>query len=332
LSRSVPVQEDTLIAAQQREKYEANLLSSLQAWKPPWEAKLNEISFEEKPLAAASGELGVAYKGKYRGHDVLVKKLRCQSMSIATMDAIKRDAEKLSEIAHPNLARFYAVSSYEVFLAISEFIDGQILYEYLRGPISDSELQHNVRCLKWMRQTADAMAHLHARDITHRLLTTKNIIIDRSNNVKLVDFGLDYVKSWWRKNGGAISEVAYVAPEAITNTASFLPSADVYSFGVCAAEMFARGPVWGDLAPRTIVAGVTVTGRTPTSPSATPNELVEIIESCWRTPAMIRPQFVDIIKSLSEVHLQILDPTALLQATDRAKTAAVKLTTTTRAN
>ena len=41
-----------------------------------------------------------------------------------------------------------------------------------------------------MEQLFKAMSHLHAQNIIHRDLKPQNIMIDKNNNVRLIDFGL----------------------------------------------------------------------------------------------------------------------------------------------
>ena len=44
--------------------------------------------------------------------------------------------------------------------------------------------------MKWMIQTADAVAHLHSCNVVHRDLKADNVLLTASEDVKLGDFGL----------------------------------------------------------------------------------------------------------------------------------------------
>lgn len=101
--------------------------------------------------------------------------------------------------------------------------------------------------MKWMRQTVDALAHLHSRDIVHRDLKADNVLLTAHEDVKLADFGLarEFVAlktdalldddSWMNSYiqcymNSEVGPVHWVAPEVFDR--HYTEKADVFSLGV----------------------------------------------------------------------------------------------------
>src|SRR5262249_19984782 len=99
----------------------------------------------------------------------------------------RTEAKAASGLNHPNICVIYDVGETEdgrPFLAM-EFIDGltiEVLMEQRRLPIRE--------ILTIGVQIAGALEVAHARRIVHRDIKPANIMLDRSGQVKVLDFGL----------------------------------------------------------------------------------------------------------------------------------------------
>lgn len=83
-------------------------------------------------------------------------------------------------ISHPN-------HHYMVF----EFIDGGQLLDYI---ISHGRLRERA-ARKFARQIGSALNYCHRNSIVHRDLKIENILISKSGNIKIIDFGLSNLYS-----------------------------------------------------------------------------------------------------------------------------------------
>ena len=136
-----------------------------------------------------NGAFGVVYKVKDEetARVYALKDIPCSSAS-KIMNAIG-EIRTLNQISHENVISVIDADSHDDdgrvhVLILTEYCAGGTLNDRLARPSSE-ELN-----LKWMRQTVDALAHLHSRDIVHRDLQADNVLLTTHEDVKLADFGL----------------------------------------------------------------------------------------------------------------------------------------------
>jgi serine/threonine-protein kinase len=97
-----------------------------------------------------------------------------------------------------------------------------------------------------LRQIADGLGALHARDIVHRDLKPANILIADAQPL-IADFGLaglgtdplgdTQASTGLTMQGDVFGTPGYMAPELATGVHDAKPSSDIFSFGIIAYEM-----------------------------------------------------------------------------------------------
>lgn len=187
------------------------------------------------------GGYGVVYKAKdlRLGREVAVKLMR---QSVAINDTLKarsqREAQMLSSLRHKNIVSCYAVGYLQSSMyCVMEFISGTNLLRKIelgpKGRLNWSEASQLVM------QVANGMHHAHSMGITHRDLTTGNILVTTENNenlAKVVDFGLGGTfgeMSRWQKltqPGDVMGTPLYMSPEQCS-AGEVDQRTDIYSLG-----------------------------------------------------------------------------------------------------
>ena len=192
------------------------------------------------------GAFGVVYKVKDEAsYEVYaLKDVLCLNAS-ALRNAL-RQASALSQILHKNLITIVVPDEFLYskglhMLLLTEYCSGGSLNDRLARPSSE-EMN-----MKWICQTAAALAHLHSCGVVHRDLKADNVLLTATDDVKLADFGLarEYTAlkridvkqdegSWltsytqYYMNSG-VGLVHWVAPEFFAGR--YTEKADVFSLG-----------------------------------------------------------------------------------------------------
>ncbi len=167
---------------------------------------------------------------------------------------LQRETAALQEIEHPNLVRYLDDGVVADTFWIAMEFGGASVADVLQkhgGPLPWSA---TVRILQ---QVLEGLEALHDHGMLHRDLKPRNILMDETQHVRLVDFGLTK-KAHDRDDDGAHPEVSasvglvgtprYMSPEQI-HEQPLTPASDVWSFGVTAYELFTGTPLFSATNP-----------------------------------------------------------------------------------
>ncbi len=198
----------------------------------------------------------------------------------AYVERFKHEARSAAALVHANIVQVYEVgqSNGSHFIA-QEYVAGQNVAEWLnRHGRADP-----ARVLDILRQVAAALSKAHERSIVHRDVKPENIMLARSGEVKVADFGLARVTTddgtQRTQAGVAMGTPLYMSPEQIEGRPIDSRS-DIYSLGVTAYHMLAGEPPFTGDTP--LAVAVQHINKQPPSLADrapdTPNALVELVE------------------------------------------------------
>ena len=145
------------------------------------------------------------------------------------------EGQLLSSFNHPNIVKVFETSEADdKFFIAMEFLEGGTLNELLQKNYPLDKLLIK----KIMTQICAGLAEIHSHKVVHRDLKTNNIMLDSSDDIRIMDFGLSKstLVSTMTSLGTVIGTLGYVAPEQVTNINSDHRT-DIFSVGVIFYEL-----------------------------------------------------------------------------------------------
>jgi serine/threonine protein kinase len=156
-----------------------------------------------------------------------------------------QEAQAASALEHPNICSIFDIGETEegrMFMAMPCY-EGETLKEMVeRGPLKVKD------ALDIAIQVAQGLQMAHEAGIIHRDIKPANIIVTKTGNVKILDFGLAKLgrQTKLTKTGTTLGTVAYMSPEQVQGM-KVDQKTDIWSFGVVLYEMLSgRLPFEGE--------------------------------------------------------------------------------------
>jgi serine/threonine protein kinase len=208
---------------------------------------------------------------------VAIKVIAKSSLSdIISKTRLQREIAFLKTMDHPFIAPLFQIlETPDNYALVMEYAENGNLYDYIRqhGRMPEDQAR------RYFAQLISVLEYLH-KDIrvAHRDLKPQNILLDRHNHIRLIDFGLSNVfteqsPQFHSKCGSP----AYLAPEVVKGQ-SYTANADLWSAG---AVLF------------TLVAGVP-----PFEDEQVPQLLQKVVFTDPLYPAFFTPPLVNLLQKM----------------------------------
>jgi eukaryotic-like serine/threonine-protein kinase len=247
--------------------------------------------------AVGAGGMGEVYRARDTNlnRHVAIKVLPAAfALDAEGVARLRREAQVLASLNHPNIASIYGLEATEGTLALAlEFVEGEDLAQRLgRGAVPVNE------AIGYARQIVDALEAAHEKNIVHRDLKPANIKVTAEGAVKVLDFGL--AKSYGgdaERSGSDFSQSPTLARHAteagnILGTAAYMSPeqargrvvdkrADIWAFGVVLFEMVTGQALFrGETLSDTMAAVLTRDPDWTMLPAATPRGVRRLLTRC----------------------------------------------------
>ncbi len=187
--------------------------------------------------------LGTGGMGKvYRAYDNKIKEeiaLKLLRPEIATnkktIERFSNEIRLSRKITHRNVCRMHDLNEHQELQYITmEYVPGEDLKSFIRrvGHLPPG------KAISIGRQICEGLTEAHALGVIHRDLKPQNIMIDKSGNAKIMDFGIarSLRAEGITGEGTIIGTPEYMSPEQVEGRETDQRS-DIYSLGVVLYEM-----------------------------------------------------------------------------------------------
>ncbi|XP_035208124.1 proto-oncogene tyrosine-protein kinase ROS-like, partial [Stegodyphus dumicola] len=232
-----------------------------------------------------------------------------------------KEAKLMSNFKHEHILQLLGVciESNPNFI-ILELMEGGDLLSFLRSNRPTAFHSSNLTMddlLSICTDVAKGCKYLESLHFVHRDLAARNCLVssyEREDRiVKIGDFGLArdiYKNDYYRKEGEGLLPVRWMAPESLVYGV-FTSQSDVWAFGVLLWEVMTLGQQPYPARSNMEVLHYVRDGGRLDKPENCPDDLKEIMLSCWSYDADDRPNFCYCLHALEELRRK-LEPATLV--------------------
>ena len=207
--------------------------------------RLPELPGYEVLEELGRGGMGVVYKARQKslGRFVAVKTLAGSRWARPGSAArLRQEAQALSRLNHPHVVQVLDVVETESALSVVlEYVEGESLAQRLGGspmPARDAA--------QLMLTLARALTAVHEQGLLHRDIKPGNVLLGRSGEIKISDFGLAKESgstAGLTVTGEILGSPSYMAPEQVQERIDEIDvRTDVYAMGATLYEMLSGRP------------------------------------------------------------------------------------------
>ena len=272
-----------------------------------WEIRYDELKFDKELGKGAYGEV---WAGTYRKSKVAIKVYDFRgALTQEQQAAVLNEADLMEGLRSEYLIGFRGICFDPRYCLVMEYGDGGTLRARLDNTREEITLPEQMR---WSMQVSYGLHQLHSVRIVHRDLKGENILLDKSDDAKVADFGLSVVKSSsasQSKKGsghGGAGTLPWMAPELFDRKPNS-PETDMYSLGMVMWEILSRKVPFVEAMPMAIV-GMVMMGKREDLPEKCPEVFRLMITACWNADPKQRPT-AEQVGDQFDAALKSLEPT-----------------------
>jgi serine/threonine protein kinase len=143
------------------------------------------------------------------------------------------EAQSAGRLVHPGIVAIYDAGMYKDFCYMTtEYVDGPSLQKYC----AKDNLFPVSKVVEIAFTVCQALDYAHKGGVIHRDIKPSNILLARTGEVKITDFGIAQVKSEQTSSKGIIGSPSYMSPEQVKEE-PLDDKSDIFSLGCVFYEL-----------------------------------------------------------------------------------------------
>lgn len=251
-----------------------------------------------------SGVSGSVYQGTYKDTKVAIKVLEKEdALSEKLYKSFVKEGKlmlKLCSKKHQNFVQVHAICiSKQQPAIIMEYAELGTLAQVLRnGPALGLNMEFSL-----IMGISRGIQFLHKKDVIHRDIAARNILLNTDMVPMIADFGLSrevITGEEYSSTGSDSLPLKWMAPEAIKSS-HFTKSTDIWSFGIVIWEIATKGQEpHEDIDVMEAKIQIRDYFLTPVMPQNVDPTMSVIMTQCWYKDPDMRPSPKDIIDMAKE--------------------------------
>jgi serine/threonine-protein kinase len=145
------------------------------------------------------------------------------------------EAQSAGRLVHPGIVAIYDAGMYKDFCYITmEYVDGSSLQKHC----TKENLLPISKVVEIIFKACHALDFAHLQGVIHSDIKPSNLMLDRSGEEKITDFGIAHVKSSQTISKGIVGSPSYMSPEQVKEE-PVEDKSDIFSLGCVLYELLA---------------------------------------------------------------------------------------------
>ena len=190
---------------------------------------LNEFSIKGTIGQGAFSKVKLGIN-KLTGEKVAIKILDKRKIKIdSERERVQRELNIMKKLNHINIVKIFQIKEDTIYIyIIMEYIENNLFFYILKNKyLSEEESSF------YFFQIISGIDYIHSQGIAHRDLKPENLLINKTGNLKIIDFGLS---NYYSKDGKLLStscgSPSYTAPEIILGNKYDGFFIDIWTIGI----------------------------------------------------------------------------------------------------